>query len=251
MNYADLKYVEQSFNLVNKNIGEVGDGLSEARRTLDEKIDGLESRLTAKIDDQTTSTDKRFKSLDKAIESKLQKQRIDLKNDFENHTDPIKLSIEAVDKRLEKHEEQTNSNFLAIDGRLDQMQRTVDGRFEQMQRSVDERFGRIEQMLQYLLAQSGAPPAAFPPPLPQALPPSSSRPLLTVSPPTSPVAGPSTPRRRSRNPPPAARDAEATNSPESNREPNRDPVLEVFRTIRRQASRGVGLVTKGKERSDQ
>ena len=243
MNYADLKYVEQSFNLVNKNIGEVGDGLSEARRTLDEKIDGLESRLTAKIDDQTTSTDKRFKSLDKAIESKLQKQRIDLKNDFENHTDPIKLSIEAVDKRLEKHEEQTNSNFLAVNGRLDRIEDDV--------KVLKDDMAQIKGMLQYLLVQSGAPPTAFPPPLPQAPPSSSSRPLLTVSPPTSPVAGPSTPRRRSRNPSPAARDAEATNSPESNREPNRDPLLEVFRTIRRQASRGVGLVTKGKERSDQ
>ncbi|PIL23368.1 hypothetical protein GSI_14679 [Ganoderma sinense ZZ0214-1] len=120
--YADPVVVQREFQRVHDRVDDVKQDLKATRDALDEKISGLETRLTAKIDAQKVYMDDKF---------------------------------EQQEEKFQRRMSQLATN---LDTALDVHSEKVAARFEEMDKKIDD----LKQMIQQLLAQGGAPPTPLP-----------------------------------------------------------------------------------------
>ncbi|TBU25908.1 hypothetical protein BD311DRAFT_466924 [Dichomitus squalens] len=223
--YEDSQVVEREFQRVKTD-------LTTKSQTLDEKITGLETRLAAKIDAQKTYVDEKLDATKAYVDGKFKQQE-----------EQLSLMQLNLDLRLNTHEDNVKEKFSAVDERFDSLEERFDALEEEMKEMKGE-MKQVKQLLKRLLIQGGASPTSFSPQSSQAPLPPSSLPTVTVSAPSSPVAGPSSTRSRSRPPSTTTRDAASISSGEQ----RPDTIASVFRSIKRLASKGL---IKSKERLDQ
>ncbi|TBU48071.1 hypothetical protein BD309DRAFT_1015913 [Dichomitus squalens] len=245
--YEDSQVVEREFQRVKTD-------LTTKSQTLDEKITGLETRLTAKIDAQKAYVDEKLGATKTYVDGKFKKQeeqlsqmQLNLDLRLDDHFDIVDNFSKKTEQWCNKHAELVDGNFRAVDKRFDEMQKNVDERFSKVDERFDaleKRFDGLQDLLQRLLIQGGASPTSFTPQSSQEPLPPLSLPTVTVSAPSSPVAGPSSARSRSRPPSTTTRDAASIRSGEQ----RPDPVGSVLRSIKRLASIGI---MRNKERLEQ
>ena len=226
--YADTAVVQREFDRVNERVDDVKKDLKATRDALDQKISGLETRLTTKIDEQKSYMDRKFEQQEEKFQRRMSQLQLNLDNALETHSEDVAARFDRMDKKVDERFAKVDERFAKVDERFDK----VEGRLDTMERDI----GQIKQMLQQLLMQGGAPPT----PLPSA---SSQAPLLD-NPPEVVVHPASAPA-------PSSSAARQDVKPIDSTGPR---LLEAFRTIRRQASFGIGALApfnKSKDRLDQ
>ena len=240
--YADTAVVQREFDRVNERVDDVKKDLKATRDALDQKISGLETRLTTKIDEQKSYMDRKFEQQEEKFQRRMSQLQLNLENALETQSEDVAARLDRMDKRVDERLAKVDERFAKVDERfnkVDERFNKVDERFDKVEGRLDtmeKDIGQIKQMLQQLLMQGGAPPT----PLPSA---SSQVPLLD-NPPEVVVHAASAPASSSSA---ARQDVKPTDSPGSR-------LLETFRIIRRQTSLGMGALAafnKSKDRLDQ
>ena len=235
--YAKPQVVKREFERANERVDEVKRDLKIARDTLDEKITGLETRLTAKIDAQKAYMDDKFEQQEKKFQERNSQLQLNLDSALDTHYESVSRRFNEIDKKVDERFAKVDERFSNVEERLDTIEEDIG--------DMKDDIKQIKQMLQHLLTQGGVPPTPLPSSSSQAqfLP---NPPRVVVHSPPPPVAGPSSPPRP-RQSSTTRRDAGSIDSRGSQRE----QLASVFRSIQRKVSRGFGLLNKSKERLDQ
>ena len=222
--YADTAVVQREFDRVHERVDDVKKELTATRDALDQKISGLETRLTTKIDEQKSYMDRKFEQQEEKFQRRMSQLQLNLENALETQSEDVAARFDRMDKKVDER-------FGKVEGRLD----TMEGDIKELKDDMKQ----IKAMLQLLLTPGDAPPT----PVASA---SSQGPFL-FDPPEVVIHSASAPVAEPSSSSTPHQDVKPTDSPGSR-------LVGVFRTIQRQTSLGMGALAafnKSKDRLDQ
>ncbi|KAM5530279.1 hypothetical protein V8D89_016058 [Ganoderma adspersum] len=232
--YADPQVVQREFDRVNERVDDVKKDLKAARDALDQKISGLETRLTTKIDTQKAYMDDKFEQQEEKFQQRMSQLQLNLDSALETHSETVTRRFDEVDERFSKVENRLDT----MEGNVKELKDDVKELKDDVKELKDD-MKQIKAMLQLLLTPGGVPPT----PLASA----SSQGPFPLDPPEVVVHAASAPVAEPSSSSAPRQDVKPIDSSGSR-------LVEVFRTIRRQTSLGMGALAafnKSKDRLDQ